>query len=59
MPNGLGIAPSFDFTLRDGRQVERTPAPVSSAAYSRAFHGIGPPIWPSGPAPFSRAHTVH
>jgi hypothetical protein len=48
--NGLGIAPSFDFTLRNGSQVERTPTPVSARAYSRAFDGIGPPMWPNGAA---------
>jgi hypothetical protein len=48
--NGLGIAPTFDFTLRNGSQVERKPAPVSAGAYSRAFHGLGPRMWPNGPA---------
>ena len=48
--NGLGIAPSFDFTLRNGSHVERTPAPVSARAHSRAFDGIGPPMWPNGVA---------
>ena len=48
--NGLGVAPSFDFTLRNGSQVERTPTPVSARAYSRAFDGIGPPMWPNGAA---------
>lgn len=48
--NGLGIAPQFDFSLRNGKQVERTPAPVSAGAYSRAFHGIGPRMWPNGTA---------
>jgi hypothetical protein len=48
--NGLGIAPRFDFTLRDGKEVERTPAPVSAGVYSRAFDGIGPPMWPNGSA---------
>ncbi|HEY2742286.1 MAG TPA: hypothetical protein VGI69_08930 [Gaiellaceae bacterium] len=46
--NGLGVAPRFDFTLRNGKQVERTPAPMSARAYSREFDGIGPPIWPNG-----------
>ena len=48
--DGLGIAPTFDFTLPDGQQVERTPAPVSAGAYSRAFHGLGPRMWPNGAA---------
>ena len=47
---GLGIVPSFDFTLRSGSQVERKPTPVSARAYSRAFGGIGPPMWPNGVA---------
>ncbi|MDX6481113.1 MAG: hypothetical protein QOG85_1623 [Gaiellaceae bacterium] len=47
--DGLGIAPQFDFTLRDGQQVERSPAPVSAGAYSAAFQGIGPAMWPNGP----------
>ena len=29
---GLGIVPSFDFTLRSGSQVERKPTPVSARA---------------------------
>ena len=48
--SGLGITPSFDFTLRNGSEVERTPTPVSTRAYSRAFDGIGPPMWPNGAA---------
>jgi hypothetical protein len=48
--NGLGIAPRFDFTLRNGSHVERTPAPVSASRYARAFNGIGPPMWPNGTA---------
>jgi hypothetical protein len=48
--NGLGVMPRFDFTLRNGTQVERTPTPMSARAYSRAFDGIGPPIWPNGAA---------
>ena len=52
--NGLGIAPSFDFTLRNGSHVERKPAPVSARAYSRAFDGIGPPMWPNGACPRCR-----
>jgi hypothetical protein len=48
--NGLGVAPRFDFTLRNGKQVERTPTPMSARAYSREFDGIGPRIWPNGAA---------
>jgi hypothetical protein len=48
--NGLGITPRFDFTLRNGSQVERTPAPVTAGAYSRAFKGLGPRMWPNGSA---------
>ncbi|HKD93716.1 MAG TPA: hypothetical protein VKB43_03300 [Gaiellaceae bacterium] len=57
--DGLGIAPHFDFTLPNGTQVVRTPTPVSAAAYSRAFDGITPPMWPHGPAyaPDRRAST--
>jgi hypothetical protein len=47
---GLGIAPRFYFTLRNGKQVERSPAPVSARMYSHAFHGLGPRMWPSGAA---------
>jgi hypothetical protein len=48
--NGLGITPSFNLTLQNGTRVERTPAPVSAGVYSRAFDGIGPPMWPNGTA---------
>ena len=48
--HGLGVAPRFDLTLRNGKQVERTPTPMSARAYSREFHGIGPPMWPNGAA---------
>ena len=47
--DGLGIEPRFSFTVR-GRSVERTLAPVSAAAYSRAFAGFR--LWPNG-----RAHA--
>lgn len=43
---GLGIEPRFAFTLPGGRAVERTLAPVSAAAYSRAFDGFR--LWPNG-----------
>jgi hypothetical protein len=48
--DGLGITPTFDFTLSNGDQVERTPAAVSAGAYSQALHGLGPRMWPNGPA---------
>jgi hypothetical protein len=48
--SGLGIAPRFNFTLRNGKQVARRPTPVSARVYSRAFDGIGPPMWPNGAA---------
>jgi hypothetical protein len=46
--DGLGIAPTFAFTLENGEQVERTPASVSAADYAQAFHGLGPRMWPNG-----------
>ena len=46
--DGLGIAPTFDFALPNGQPVESTPASVDAAAYSAAFHGLGPRMWPSG-----------
>ena len=45
---GLGIAPRFTFVLRDGRTVERSPVPISAAAYSRALGGFR--TWPAGAA---------
>jgi hypothetical protein len=48
--DGLGIAPSFDFALRNGTHVAETPAPVTAADYSEAFGGLGPPMWPNGAA---------
>jgi hypothetical protein len=45
---GLGIAPRFTFVARDGRTVDRSPAPISAAAYSRAFGGFR--LWPAGVA---------
>ena len=47
---GLGITPTFAFTLPNGDPVERTPTAVSAGAYSRAFHGLGPRMWPNGSA---------
>jgi hypothetical protein len=54
---GLGIAPRFDLTLRSGKHVERTPAPVSARAYSHAFDGIGPPMWPNVAAHAADRHA--
>jgi hypothetical protein len=48
--DGLGIAPTFDFTLPNGPAVSSTPTPVDAAAYSAAFHGLGPRMWPNGAA---------
>ena len=47
---GLGIAPEFSFTLRDGTDVVRTPSPVTAAAFDSAFNGLGKRMWPAGAA---------
>jgi hypothetical protein len=56
--DGLGIVPTFDFTLGTGEQVERSPAPVSAGVYSHAFHGLGPRMWPNGIAHTRDRHTA-
>jgi hypothetical protein len=45
--DGLGIAPRFSLTLRNGSKVERTLDAVSAGVYSRRFAGFH--LWPAGP----------
>lgn len=47
---GLGIPPRFSFTLPDGTDVVRTPAPVTAAVFDGALNGLGKRMWPAGAA---------